>query len=60
MHIIQKHPFVVSDGIFIRPLLSDALSYYHLLIDCREDVTLFRRVKSLIDDPHRLFMAVDL
>ena len=37
-----------------------ALSYDHRLIDGREAVTFLRRVKTLIEDPRRLLLEIDL
>lgn len=60
MHIIQKRPVVVDNAIVIRPMMYVALSYDHRLIDGREAVTFLRRVKTLIEDPRRLLLEVDL
>lgn len=60
MHIIQKRPVVVCDEIVIRPMMYVALSYDHRLIDGREAVTFLRRVKTLIEDPRRLLLEIDI
>ncbi|CAN8063418.1 unnamed protein product [Agarophyton chilense] len=60
MHIIQKRPVVVDDEIVIRPMMYVALSYDHRLIDGREAVTFLRRVKTLIEDPRRLLLEIDI
>lgn len=60
MHIIQKRPVVVNDQITIRPMMYVALSYDHRLIDGREAVTFLRRVKTLIEDPRRLLLEIDI
>lgn len=60
MHIIQKRPVVVKDEIVIRPMMFVALSYDHRLIDGREAVTFLRRVKTLIEDPRRLLLEIDI
>lgn len=60
MHIIQKRPVVVDDQIVIRPMMYVALSYDHRLIDGREAVTFLRRVKTLIEDPRRLLLEIDI
>lgn len=60
MHIIQKRPVVVNDEIVIRPMMYVALSYDHRLIDGREAVTFLRRVKTLIEDPRRLLLEIDI
>ncbi|KAI0563550.1 2-oxoglutarate dehydrogenase E2 component [Gracilaria domingensis] len=60
MHIIQKRPVVVNDQVVIRPMMYVALSYDHRLIDGREAVTFLRRVKTLIEDPRRLLLEIDI
>lgn len=60
MHIIQKRPVVVKDEVVIRPMMYVALSYDHRLIDGREAVTFLRRVKTLIEDPRRLLLEIDI
>lgn len=60
MHIIQKRPVVIDDQIVIRPMMYAALSYDHRLIDGREAVTFLRRVKTLIEDPRRLLLEIDI
>lgn len=60
MHIIQKRPVVVKDEIVIRPMMYVALTYDHRLIDGREAVTFLRRVKTLIEDPRRLLLEIDI
>lgn len=60
MHIIQKRPVVVKEEIVIRPMMYVALSYDHRLIDGREAVTFLRRVKTLIEDPRRLLLEIDI
>lgn len=60
MHIIQKRPVVVNDQIVIRPMMYVALSYDHRLIDGREAVTFLRRIKTLIEDPRRLLLEIDI
>lgn len=60
MHIIQKRPVVVDDQVVIRPMMYVALSYDHRLIDGREAVTFLRRVKTLIEDPRRLLLEIDI
>jgi 2-oxoglutarate dehydrogenase E2 component (dihydrolipoamide succinyltransferase) len=58
MHAIQKRPVVVNDQIIIRPMMYVALSYDHRLVDGRESVSFLVKVKQLIEDPHRLMLAV--
>lgn len=60
MHIIQKRPVAMGDQVVIRPMMYLALSYDHRLIDGREAVFFLRRVKTLIEDPRRLLLEIDL
>ncbi len=60
MHKIQKRPVVVNNEIVIRPMMYLALSYDHRLIDGREAVTFLVRVKTLIEDPRRLLLEIDI
>lgn len=58
MHAIQKRPVVVNDEIKIRPMMYLALSYDHRLVDGKDSVSFLVRVKNLLEDPHRLMLAV--
>jgi 2-oxoglutarate dehydrogenase E2 component (dihydrolipoamide succinyltransferase) len=58
MHAIQKRPIAVDDKIVIRPMMYVALSYDHRLVDGRESVSFLVKVKQLIEDPHRLMLAI--
>ena len=58
MHAIQKRPVAVDDKIVIRPMMYVALSYDHRLVDGRESVSFLVKVKQLIEDPHRLMLAI--
>ncbi|KAA8492648.1 Dihydrolipoyllysine-residue succinyltransferase component [Porphyridium purpureum] len=60
MHIIQKRAVVINDKIEIRPMMYLALSYDHRLIDGREAVSFLRRIKTLIEDPRRLLLDIDV
>ena len=60
MHIIQKRPVAIKDQVIIRPMMYLALSYDHRLIDGREAVTFLRRLKTLIEDPRRLLLEIDI
>ena len=51
---------MVNDQIVIRPMMNLALSYDHRLIDGREAVTFLIRIKTLIEDPRRLLLEIDL
>ncbi len=58
LHAIQKRPIVVKDEIVIRPMMYLALSYDHRLVDGKDSVSFLVRVKNLLEDPHRLMLAV--
>jgi 2-oxoglutarate dehydrogenase E2 component (dihydrolipoamide succinyltransferase) len=60
MHAIQKRPVVVNDQIVIRPMMYLALSYDHRLVDGREAVTFLRRIKSLVEDPRKMLLDIDI
>eukprot|EP00871_Galdieria_phlegrea_P005154 jgi/Galph1/563/GphlegSOOS_G5325.1 len=60
MHAIQKRPVVVNDQIIIRPMMYLALSYDHRLVDGREAVTFLRRIKSLVEDPRKMLLDIDI
>jgi 2-oxoglutarate dehydrogenase E2 component (dihydrolipoamide succinyltransferase) len=44
--------------VIIRPMMYIALTYDHRLIDGREAVTALKRIKELIEDPHRFLLDV--
>ncbi len=58
MHATQKRAVVVNDKIEIRPMMYLALSYDHRLVDGKDSVSFLVRVKNLLEDPHRLMLAV--
>lgn len=61
MHKIQKRAVVdENDSVVVRPMMYLALSYDHRLIDGREAITFLRRVKTLIEDPRRLLLEIDI
>jgi len=58
MHAIQERPMARSGQVVILPMMYVALTYDHRIIDGREAVTFFKRVKELIEDPPRLLLEV--
>ena len=58
MHATQKRAVVVNDKIEVRPMMYLALSYDHRLVDGKDSVSFLVRVKNLLEDPHRLMLAV--
>ncbi|PHT52629.1 Dihydrolipoyllysine-residue succinyltransferase component [Capsicum baccatum] len=58
MHSIVNRPMVVGGDIVSRPMMYIALTYDHRLIDGREAVYFLRRIKDVVEDPHRLLLDV--
>ncbi|CAL9048321.1 unnamed protein product [Musa banksii] len=56
MHSIVSRPMVVDGNIVPRPMMYIALTYDHRLIDGREAVFFLRRIKDVVEDPHRLLL----
>ncbi|MFZ4115277.1 MAG: dihydrolipoyllysine-residue succinyltransferase [Chthoniobacterales bacterium] len=57
MHKIQERPVVVDGQIVIRPMMYLALSYDHRLVDGKEAVAFLIKVKEVLENPLRLFLA---
>lgn len=58
LHNIVERPIAVDGQVEIRPVMYIALSYDHRLIDGREAVQFLVRIKTLLEDPERLFLGV--
>lgn len=58
LHNIVQRPIAVDGNVEIRPVMYIALSYDHRLIDGREAVQFLVRIKTLLEDPERLFLGV--
>ena len=58
LHNIVQRPVAVDGQVEIRPVMFVALSYDHRLIDGREAVQFLVRIKTLLEDPERLFLGV--
>jgi 2-oxoglutarate dehydrogenase E2 component (dihydrolipoamide succinyltransferase) len=58
LHNIVERPVAVDGHVAIRPVMYVALSYDHRLIDGREAVQFLLRIKTLLEDPERLFLGV--
>jgi len=56
MHGIFNRPMAVNGQVMIRPMMYIALTYDHRLIDGREAVTALKRIKELVEDPHRFLI----
>jgi len=59
MHKIEERPVVVNGQIVIRPMMYLAVSYDHRIIDGRESVSFFVRVKELLENPDQLLFGKD-
>lgn len=57
MHKIQERPVVVNGQIVIRPMMYLALSYDHRVVDGKEAVSFLIKVKEVLENPLRLFLA---
>ncbi len=58
LHNIVERPVAVRGQVAIRPVMYVALSYDHRLIDGREAVQFLLRIKTLLEEPERLFLGV--
>jgi 2-oxoglutarate dehydrogenase E2 component (dihydrolipoamide succinyltransferase) len=56
LHAIKDKPVVVNGQIVIRPMMYLALTYDHRLLDGREAVQFFVKVKEYIEDPRRMLL----
>lgn len=56
MHGIFPRPVAVKGEVKIRPMMYIAMTYDHRLIDGREAVTALKRIKELVEDPHRFLL----
>ena len=58
MHKIQDRPMAVAGNVEILPMMYLALSYDHRIIDGKESVGFLVTIKELLEDPHRILLAV--
>ncbi len=58
MHAIQDRPIARNGEIIIRPMMYLALSYDHRLIDGKDSVGFLVTVKSFLEDPARILLAI--
>ena len=54
----MSRPIVVGGNVVPRPMMYIALTYVHRLIDGREAIFFLRRIKDVVEDPHRLLLDV--
>jgi 2-oxoglutarate dehydrogenase E2 component (dihydrolipoamide succinyltransferase) len=58
MHAIQDRPVAENGQVVIRPMMYVALSYDHRLIDGRDAVKFLVEMKTALEDPARLMLAL--
>ena len=58
MHATQERPVARDGAVIIRPMMYVALSYDHRIIDGREAVTFLKQIKTSIEEPVRMLLAV--
>ncbi|QOI11112.1 dihydrolipoyllysine-residue succinyltransferase [Blochmannia endosymbiont of Colobopsis nipponica] len=58
MHVIKDRPMVVDQQIVILPMMYLALSYDHRLIDGRNSIGFLNTVKSMLEEPLRLWLGI--
>ena len=58
MHAIQERPVAAKEQIVIRPMMYLALTYDHRIVDGREAVLFFHRIKEVIETPSRMLIEV--
>ncbi len=58
LHAIQKRPIAEDDKVVIRPMMYIALTYDHRLVDGREAVTFLKRIRSYLEHPARMLLAI--
>ncbi|QJC37730.1 dihydrolipoyllysine-residue succinyltransferase [Enterobacteriaceae endosymbiont of Donacia bicoloricornis] len=56
MHVIKERPIVINHKIYIMPMMYLALSYDHRLIDGKEAIGFLMLIKTLLEDPIKLFL----
>lgn len=56
MHVIKERPVVINHKIYIMPMMYLALSYDHRLIDGKEAIGFLMLIKTLLEDPIKLFL----
>jgi 2-oxoglutarate dehydrogenase E2 component (dihydrolipoamide succinyltransferase) len=58
MHSILQRPVVINDEIVARPMMYLALTYDHRIIDGKEAVQFLVTIKSILEDPTRMILAI--
>ncbi len=58
MHEIKERPIAENGQVVIKPMMYLALSYDHRLLDGKDAVQFLVTIKSLLEDPARMILAV--
>ena len=58
MHTIQQRPVAEGGEVVIRPMMYVALTYDHRVMDGREAVGFLITLKTLLEEPERLFLKI--
>ena len=58
MHKIQERPIAENGEVVIRPMMYQALSYDHRIIDGRQAVQFLVSIKEQLEDPSRLLLQI--
>ncbi|HNK90381.1 MAG TPA: 2-oxo acid dehydrogenase subunit E2, partial [Chitinophagales bacterium] len=58
MHRVDERPVVINGNIEIRPMMYLALSYDHRIIDGKDSVSFLATVKSYLENPEKMLIAL--
>jgi 2-oxoglutarate dehydrogenase E2 component (dihydrolipoamide succinyltransferase) len=57
MHNVVERPVAINGKVEIRPIMYDALSYDHRIIDGKESVGFLVKVKEMLEHPERMIFG---
>lgn len=57
MHSIIDRPIAINGKVVIRPMMYVALSYDHRLIDGKQAVTFLVKLKEILENPKKIYLA---
>ena len=57
MHSIIDRPIAINGKVVIRPMMYVALSYDHRLIDGKQAVTFLVKLKKILENPKKIYLA---
>ena len=57
MHSIIDRPIAIKNKVVIRPMMYVALSYDHRLIDGKQAVTFLVKLKEILENPKKIYLA---